>query len=166
MLPGVARRVEPDPQTWWETYGHRLAGPRTGPAEPPAPPPAPPARTAPIAVPRMPAPASVEESVLSCSPADVAGRGWRRLLAAVTRGRADPGPDGTELAGRERLARIRVPLDRPRRIAVTSLKGGVGKTTVTALLGLMLAEHRGDRVVAVDANPDAGTLADRLSGDA
>jgi MinD-like ATPase involved in chromosome partitioning or flagellar assembly len=120
----------------------------------------------PAAVPRAPTPASVEESALSRAPADVAGRGWRRLLATATRGRANPGPDGTELAGRERLARIRVPLDRPRRVAVTSLKGGVGKTTVTALLGLMLAEHRGDRVVAVDANPDAGTLADRLSGDA
>jgi MinD-like ATPase involved in chromosome partitioning or flagellar assembly len=44
------------------------------------------------------------------------------------------------------------------------MKGGVGKTTVTAMLGLMLAEHRGDRIVALDANPDAGTLADRLTG--
>jgi MinD-like ATPase involved in chromosome partitioning or flagellar assembly len=33
------------------------------------------------------------------------------------------------------------------------------------VLGLTLAEHRGDRVVALDANPDAGTLADRLTGE-
>jgi MinD-like ATPase involved in chromosome partitioning or flagellar assembly len=43
------------------------------------------------------------------------------------------------------------------------MKGGIGKTTIAALLGLTLAEHRGDRIIAVDANPDAGTLADRLT---
>ena len=36
---------------------------------------------------------------------------------------------------------------------------------MSACLGLVLAEHRGDRVIALDANPDAGTLADRLTGD-
>ena len=51
------------------------------------------------------------------------------------------------------------------RIAVTSIKGGVGKTTVSTLLGLVMAEHRGDRVIVLDANPDAGTLADRLTGE-
>ena len=45
------------------------------------------------------------------------------------------------------------------------MKGGVGKTTVATLLGLVLAENRGDRVIALDANPDAGTLADRLTGE-
>ncbi|MDQ4115665.1 MAG: MinD/ParA family protein, partial [Actinomycetota bacterium] len=44
------------------------------------------------------------------------------------------------------------------------LKGGVGKTTVAAGIGLSLSEQRGDRVVAVDAAPDQGTLADRLTG--
>ena len=29
----------------------------------------------------------------------------------------------------------------------------------------MLAENRGDRVIVLDANPDAGTLADRLTGE-
>ena len=48
---------------------------------------------------------------------------------------------------------------------MTSVKGGVGKTTVSACLGLTLAEHRGDRTIVLDANPDAGTLADRLTGD-
>lgn len=46
-------------------------------------------------------------------------------------------------------------------IAVLSLKGGVGKTTTTACMGAMLATSRGDRVIAVDANPDFGTLAQR-----
>lgn len=43
-------------------------------------------------------------------------------------------------------------------IAVVSPKGGVGKTTITALLGTLLAQLRRDRVVAVDANPDYGSL--------
>ena len=56
------------------------------------------------------------------------------------------------------------PLGGPHRVAVMSVKGGVGKTTVAGALGLVLAENRGDRIVALDANPDAGTLADRLTG--
>jgi len=36
------------------------------------------------------------------------------------------------------------------------VEGGVGKTTVTATLGATFASLRGDRVVAVDANPDRG----------
>ncbi|WP_443167279.1 MinD/ParA family ATP-binding protein [Nonomuraea sp. 10N515B] len=43
-----------------------------------------------------------------------------------------------------------------------SLKGGVGKTTTAVGLGSMLAAIRGDRVIAVDANPDRGTLSDRV----
>jgi MinD-like ATPase involved in chromosome partitioning or flagellar assembly len=48
------------------------------------------------------------------------------------------------------------------RIAVVSLKGGVGKTTITACLGATFASIRGDRVVAVDANPDRGTLSQKV----
>ena len=43
-----------------------------------------------------------------------------------------------------------------------SLKGGVGKTTTTVGLGATLATLRGDRVIAVDANPDRGTLSDKV----
>ncbi|MFT4211057.1 MAG: MinD/ParA family protein, partial [Microbacterium sp.] len=49
-------------------------------------------------------------------------------------------------------------------VAVLSRKGGVGKTTVTTLLGMALADAREDRVIAIDANPDRGTLADRIGG--
>jgi MinD-like ATPase involved in chromosome partitioning or flagellar assembly len=51
------------------------------------------------------------------------------------------------------------PMTRPNTIAVVSPKGGVGKTTVTYLLGNMLASELNLRVVALDANPDFGTLA-------
>jgi MinD-like ATPase involved in chromosome partitioning or flagellar assembly len=43
-----------------------------------------------------------------------------------------------------------------------SLKGGVGKTTITATLGATFASLRGDRVVAVDASPDRGTLSQKV----
>lgn len=48
-------------------------------------------------------------------------------------------------------------------VPVLTRKGGVGKTTVTTLLGMALAEIRDDRVIAIDANPDRGTLAERVS---
>ena len=47
-------------------------------------------------------------------------------------------------------------------IAVVSPKGGVGKTTTTALLGSLLAFLRRDRVIAVETNPDWGSLGRRL----
>jgi len=53
---------------------------------------------------------------------------------------------------------------RPNTVALISPKGGVGKTTSTFLVGNLLATHLKLRVVAVDANPDFGTLA-RLSPD-
>ncbi|MEY4436580.1 MAG: hypothetical protein RL100_44 [Actinomycetota bacterium] len=48
-------------------------------------------------------------------------------------------------------------------VPVLTRKGGVGKTTVTTLLGMALALSREDRVIAIDANPDRGTLAERVS---
>ena len=48
-------------------------------------------------------------------------------------------------------------------IAVVSPKGGVGKTTITALLGTLLAMTRADRVVAIDSDPDYGTLGRSLT---
>lgn len=49
-------------------------------------------------------------------------------------------------------------------VAVISPKGGVGKTTSTFLVGNLLASHLKLRAIAVDANPDFGTLA-RLAPD-
>ncbi len=48
-------------------------------------------------------------------------------------------------------------------IAVVSPKGGVGKTTMTALLGALLVQVRHERIVAVDANPDYGSLGPALT---
>ena len=91
--------------------------------------------------------------------------GWRRAVHTLSGGAINPGSGPTERHRQGLTQRIRRPLNGPHQIAVSSIKGGVGKTTVAALLGLTLAEHRGDRVVALDADPDAGTLADRLTGE-
>jgi MinD-like ATPase involved in chromosome partitioning or flagellar assembly len=48
-------------------------------------------------------------------------------------------------------------------VPVLTRKGGVGKTTITTLLGMALADIRDDRVIAIDANPDRGTLSERVN---
>lgn len=48
-------------------------------------------------------------------------------------------------------------------IPVLTRKGGVGKTTVTTMIGMAMARTRDDRVIAIDANPDRGTLAERFT---
>jgi MinD-like ATPase involved in chromosome partitioning or flagellar assembly len=50
-------------------------------------------------------------------------------------------------------------------IAVMSPKGGVGKTTTTTLLGSLFALLRRDRIVAIDTNPDFGSLGRQLAPD-
>ena len=88
---------------------------------------------------------------------------WSHFVYTLSRKRVNLG-DGRRARERKELdRRIAVPLDGGARfVAVLSRKGGVGKTTVTALLGMALADARDDRVIAVDANPDRGTLADRV----
>ena len=48
-------------------------------------------------------------------------------------------------------------------VPILTRKGGVGKTTITALIGMALADVREDRIVAIDANPDRGTLSERVN---
>ena len=48
-------------------------------------------------------------------------------------------------------------------IAVMSPKGGVGKTTISALLGMLFAHLRQDHVISVDTNPDYGSLGRSLT---
>lgn len=89
---------------------------------------------------------------------------WSHLLYTISGRRINLG-DGKRAQQRKALsARIAAPLPGSARfVPVLSRKGGVGKTTVTALLGMALADAREDRVIAVDANPDRGTLADRIA---
>ncbi|WP_419776413.1 MinD/ParA family ATP-binding protein [Mycolicibacterium fortuitum] len=84
--------------------------------------------------------------------------GWRKAMNRMTGGTVSPPeiqhPDARNTGSS-------TPNRGAYSIAVLSLKGGVGKTTTTVCLGSMFAANRGDRVIAVDANPDFGTLAQR-----
>ncbi|MDX8144621.1 AAA family ATPase [Lentzea sp. BCCO 10_0061] len=85
--------------------------------------------------------------------------GWRKSLHSLTGGAINLGESPADVRRRELIARINQPLRGCYKIAMLSLKGGVGKTTTTTTLGSTFSSLRGDRVVAVDANPDRGTLA-------
>jgi MinD-like ATPase involved in chromosome partitioning or flagellar assembly len=89
---------------------------------------------------------------------------WQHFVYSVTGRRINLG-DGKRARARKELdRRIAAPLNGGARfVPVLSRKGGVGKTTVTTLLGMALADARDDRIIAVDANPDRGTLAERVS---
>jgi MinD-like ATPase involved in chromosome partitioning or flagellar assembly len=92
-----------------------------------------------------------------------AGSGWRRGVYRLTGGLLRFGESAADVRHRDLVNRVRTPVaGGHHRVAVLSLKGGVGKTTTAVGLGATLATLRGDRVIAVDANPDRGTLSDKV----
>ncbi|ORW04162.1 ATPase [Mycobacterium lacus] len=88
--------------------------------------------------------------------------GWRRLLYVMSGKLINVGESPRAMRHNNLVAQVNRPLRGCYRIAVLSLKGGVGKTTISAILGSTFASLRGDRVVAVDANPDRGTMSDKV----
>ncbi|MFK0102373.1 SCO5717 family growth-regulating ATPase [Streptomyces sp. NPDC091040] len=95
-----------------------------------------------------------------------------RLIRGKQKTRSSRNPSGAsrfKIGGKKeeqerqrKLELIRTPVLSCYRIAVISLKGGVGKTTTTTALGATLASERQDKILAIDANPDAGTLGRRV----
>lgn len=161
---------DPTPPTGFPVVGHYAGAP--GPAgPPPAPwPPAPPGAYPPGAVlpppyrpevPQTPYPDLATSALLRpVKPAPASG--WRRLLYVLSGKTINVGESPKDTHHRNLIAHVNHPLQGCYKIAVLSLKGGVGKTTITATLGATLASIRGDRVVAVDANPDRGTLSQKV----
>jgi MinD-like ATPase involved in chromosome partitioning or flagellar assembly len=91
------------------------------------------------------------------------GVGWRRTIYRASGGLIRVGESAADLRRRDLVNRVRTPVTGGHhRVAVMSLKGGVGKTTAAVGLGSTLASLRGDRVIAVDGNPDRGTLSDKV----
>ncbi|MBB1260494.1 hypothetical protein H3147_16860 [Streptomyces sp. OF8] len=80
-------------------------------------------------------------------------RTLRRLVSSVARETA---------VATETARAIQQPLTSCRQIAVTSIRGGAGKSTVAALLSLTYAHYRNDPVLTVEADPALGTLPGRL----
>lgn len=87
-------------------------------------------------------------------------RGWRYWVYLVTR--LNLGLSQDELYEMDLHSRIRRNARDSYQIGVIGLKGGVGKTALTVALGSALSRIRGDRILAVDADPDGGNLADRV----
>lgn len=172
LLVGIARRVLPVAirlagRPFHSPRGPQAAAPRslevTMSAPSSAPLPFPTEMSAPLAQQAAPhSAAEFTESAMLRQRARPAGRGWRRSVYAATRGAVNLGPGPDERRELELQARVSTPIRGSRRIVVISRKGGAGKTTTALMLGHTFASHRGDRVVALDANPDAGSLAHRM----
>ncbi|RRO13279.1 MinD/ParA family protein [Saccharopolyspora rhizosphaerae] len=88
--------------------------------------------------------------------------GWRKAVYLASGKTINLGEGPTDRRRRELITRVNQPLQGCYKIAMLSLKGGVGKTTATATLGATFASLRGDRIIAVDANPDRGTLSQKI----
>jgi MinD-like ATPase involved in chromosome partitioning or flagellar assembly len=88
--------------------------------------------------------------------------GWRRAVYLASGRTVNLGESPADQRRRELITRVNQPLRGCYKIAMLSLKGGVGKTTATATLGSTFSSLRGDRAVAVDANPDRGTLSQKI----
>ncbi|MGW0559657.1 nucleotide-binding protein [Streptomyces sp. NPDC003016] len=81
------------------------------------------------------------------------GRSLHKLTASAAQ----------EVSEETRLARaLQQPVTTGRVIAVTSIRGGVGKTTVAALLARTFNHYRHDPVLALEADAALGTLPVRL----
>ncbi|MCZ0914373.1 AAA family ATPase [Gordonia amicalis] len=131
-------------------------GPGSGPA------PAYPGQPMPAGYGPPPGGPSLDEVALIRKARRAPSRGWRRAVHTLSAGAINPGESQGDIAYQQLLERVNRPVRGDYRIAVLSLKGGVGKTTTTVGLGSTFASLRGDRVIAVDANPDLGTLAQRI----
>lgn len=89
---------------------------------------------------------------------------WPAFVYAITFHLVNLGDSPRVRARKELDARIATKFEGGARfVPVLTRKGGVGKTTITTLLGMALAEVRDDRVIAIDANPDRGTLSERVA---
>ncbi|WP_307806898.1 MinD/ParA family protein [Naasia sp. SYSU D00057] len=89
---------------------------------------------------------------------------WNKFVYAATFHKVNLGDSPAERARKELDVRIDKQFEGGTRfVPILTRKGGVGKTTVTTLLGMALATTREDRIIAIDANPDRGTLSERVS---
>ena len=88
--------------------------------------------------------------------------GWRRLVYAASFRGINAGESPIEQHYRALRVQIRQRMHKHLVVGVVSGKGGVGKTTMTTCIGGIFRECRSDNVVAIDAAPGFGTLADRI----
>lgn len=89
--------------------------------------------------------------------------GLRGALYSLTKGRVNLGLSPTEARIADLVEAVQTSIyGDVKHIAVWSQKGGVGKTTTATRIGVSLAQRRTDRILALDVNPDGGSLAVRV----
>ncbi|MGY5133704.1 MinD/ParA family protein [Streptomyces nigrescens] len=87
-----------------------------------------------------------------------AARALRRTLSSSTAREVDEVTRTAQV--------LQQPVTTGRQIAVTSIRGGSGKSTVAALLGTTYAHYRRDPVLFLEADPALGSLPQRLGAEA
>jgi MinD-like ATPase involved in chromosome partitioning or flagellar assembly len=168
--PAVPQPSAPAPSNGPPVHTERAGAPPPARPDPRLNPPAPPPVSTPFtsAAPSTPPPMHGSQDPRMPSHTDLGlvrrvrplpQSGWRKVVHRVTG--LNPKESEQENTRQRLVARVSQPVRGDYSIAVLSMKGGVGKTTTTVGLGSTFAAIRGDRVIAVDANPDFGTLAQR-----
>ncbi len=90
------------------------------------------------------------------------GSGWRKFIYSATFHKINLGESPSERHYRNLQERIRRHIRRQYVITLVSGKGGVGVSTMAACIGGVFRECRPQNVIAIDAVPGFGTLADRI----
>ncbi|MGR6970392.1 MinD/ParA family protein [Streptomyces cynarae] len=170
VQPGAPAQGQPygHPQQPAQPYGNTEQPPQAYAPQPPAQsyvPPQPPAQqpAAPGPRPRTPDSRPVVDKQLAA-----AGRGPRHGEPFTTRAlralrRTVSSSAAREVAESTATAEaLQQAVTTGRQIAVTSIRGGAGKTTVAALLGMTYAHYRHDPTLIVEADPALGSLPLRL----
>ncbi|MEU2564289.1 type VII secretion protein [Streptomyces longispororuber] len=124
--------------------------PGRAPAQPPSPPPPPTPTLDPRLALALGTPAHGDTALRRT------GRTLRKLAGSASR----DVDDGARLA-----QEVQQPVTTGRVVAVTSIRGGVGKTTVSALLGRTFTHYRHDPVLTLEADAALGTLPVRLGAE-
>lgn len=87
---------------------------------------------------------------------------WRRLISGIHQGLTTRSAAADAHAQHDVAASLRSRQIRPRRVAVLGSNGGVGTTTVSALLASVVAGARDDRTLLLSLHSDASDAAIRL----
>lgn len=90
------------------------------------------------------------------------GSGWRKFIYTATFHKVNLGESPSERHYRNLQERIRRHIRRQYVITLVSGKGGIGVSTMAACIGGVFRECRPQNVIAIDAVPGFGTLADRI----
>jgi MinD-like ATPase involved in chromosome partitioning or flagellar assembly len=100
----------------------------------------------------------IETAGLIQPPREFPRTGWRRVVYDASFKTINLGPSETEQRLNAQQQLVATPIVGTYQVAVLGIKGGVGRTRMTAALGTVFATHRTEPVIAIDASPTYGGL--------